>query len=533
MFWSKSPRALSLKTKVALSYAVLFIISCLALFLLVSYAMRQNMLRILDTSSAEIGDELRMEFIVGKRQGRIGDQISPDMLPESERLRIAGKFPGSQILYAYRTDTLDKSYYQSFIYYDGGYYEVMGSDGGEQIFSRLMSDEQSMQNLRRSVNRLVYERGHANLFIRVTDPEGRVQIATATPLLPANFDFRGYRSDSYTINTGGVEFRVVVFRLPDGTAITVGRNTEKLAEQLREYSHLFILVLAAMTVAGAVCGWLVSRRFIFGVKLVTRAAQRIYSGDYSHRVDQVDADEEIRELMEMFNRMNERTEQLMLELRMVTDNVAHDLKTPLTRISGTVELALSSRTPADFREVCVFVANECALMRSMIETMLEITRTNASPEVLEKSRVDLRELLAEAHELMQPLAEQGELDFTLSLPAAAVVVNADKLKIQRVIGNLLENAIKFTPQGGAVGIELTAPDSEGRGSFTVRDTGCGISEADRKHVFERFFRGDASRNRPGNGLGLALVAAIVNAHGWRIELDSQLGRGSAFTVFYN
>ena len=130
-------------------------------------------------------------------------------------------------------------------------------------------------------------------------------------------------------------------------------------------------------------------------------------------------------------------------------------------------------------------------------------------------------------EFMQPAFEEKGLPFILDLPDHPVWILADKNRFQRVLSNLLENALKFTERGS---VAVRAEETESGAVFRVEDTGCGISEEDCKHVYERFFRSDASRHLQGNGLGLALVMAIVRAHGWQIMLDSTLGKGSVFTV---
>jgi len=169
-------------------------------------------------------------------------------------------------------------------------------------------------------------------------------------------------------------------------------------------------------------------------------------------------------------------------------------------------------------------------MKSLLDSMLEITRTNAHPDELKKEDIDLGAMLTETHELMLPLAEEKNIHFDLHLPPPSekTVISADKLKLQRCIGNLLENALKFTPEHGKVNISLESnPENF---VLTIKDSGSGISPEDQKHIFDRFFRSDVSRHLPGNGLGLALVHAIVTAHKWQISLESELGKGASFII---
>ena len=227
--------------------------------------------------------------------------------------------------------------------------------------------------------------------------------------------------------------------------------------------------------------------------------------------------------------MNERTEHLLTELKLMSDNVAHDLRTPLTRISGTVEMLLTDRNLAEpLRTVFVSIAEETARLKTLVNTLMDISHTNSRPDELRKEEIDLAEQLRDFCEFMQPAFEEKGLQFHLEVPGRPLPILADKSKFQRVVSNLLENALKFTERGEVRVIAAEQPDGI---VFRVKDTGCGISEADCLHVFERFFRSDSSRHLQGNGLGLALVQAIIRAHGWQISVDSAPGKGSEFTVF--
>ena len=184
-----------------------------------------------------------------------------------------------------------------------------------------------------------------------------------------------------------------------------------------------------------------------------------------------------------------------------------------------------------FREMCGAVAEECDSMMQLINEMLEITRTESSINRLERVEFSLTELIRQAGSLFCELAEDRGIHLVLSLPEGEDVrLCADKVKIQRLVANLLDNALKFTPEGGTVSLSLSKRDSAP--VIAVRDSGCGIAPEDAEKIFKRFYRCDASRTLPGNGLGLAMVQAIANAHRARIELESVPGKGSCFTVIF-
>ena len=285
-------------------------------------------------------------------------------------------------------------------------------------------------------------------------------------------------------------------------------------------------VFLALLAVSLLVGWLLAGKFLAGIRRVSQAAREIAGGDFSRRVESHGDGSEIEELVEAFNTMNANTERLFEELRTVTDDVAHDLRTPLTRIRGLAEITVSGpQELARYQEMAAVTAEECAGMLQIINTMLEITRMEHAIETLERNRLDWAELLRRAEELYQPSAEDLGIRLEFRLPEHAWVF-ADRLKLQRAAANLLDNALKFTPSGGTVTVTLEPEETQWL--LRVADTGCGIAPENIEHVFERFFRSDPSRSRPGNGLGLSLVRAIALAHGGSVEVSSELGRGTEF-----
>ena len=238
---------------------------------------------------------------------------------------------------------------------------------------------------------------------------------------------------------------------------------------------------------------------------------------------------EIDDLVSVFNAMTANTERLLTELRDVTDNVAHDLRTPLTRIRTIAEITISGpQDLANYREAIIDIAEDSSGMIAMINSMLEITRIENNFETLKTADVSLSAQLRQAYDIFSMQAEEKQLEFVLSLPEQEVVIAADKLKLQRVISNLLDNAMKFTPENGRVVLSLAVEPETA--VVQISDSGVGISDADKKHIFERFFRADASRTKPGNGLGLSMVHAIVLAHGASIAVSDTPGGGTTFTI---
>ena len=289
--------------------------------------------------------------------------------------------------------------------------------------------------------------------------------------------------------------------------------------------------MSAVLLPGTLAGWLIAGKFVSGIRRVSNAASQIAQGDFSQRVAPGNEGEEIDNLVSTFNKMSENTENLLTELKNVSDNVAHDLRTPLTRIRTIAEITISGPQNLEaYREAIIDVAEDCNDMISMINAMLEITRIETNIAPLKTESFDLSEELRQAHELFLFQAEDKNISLELHLPEEPVFLKADKLKIQRLTSNLLDNAIKFTPENGTVSLTLEKDPKEIR--LIVSDTGCGIPDDAKELVFKRFYRTDKSRTMPGNGLGLSMVQAIVQVHKGRIEIRDTEGGGTTFVVSF-
>ena len=193
-----------------------------------------------------------------------------------------------------------------------------------------------------------------------------------------------------------------------------------------------------------------------------------------------------------------------------------------------MELLLSNRTLSpEVREVCVSVLEETLRLKALVNTIMDISRTNAHPDSLKKENVDLTALVSKFCDFMLPAFEEQNLSLKLNLPNSPLYLEADLTMVQRMLANLIENALKFTSSGG---VELTLSRNSNHAVLEIKDSGCGISQEDLPHIFDRFYRADASRHLSGNGLGLPLVKAVTDAHKWEIDVKSTPGEGTIFTV---
>ena len=532
MFWNKEgSRRVSLKNRLALGYGILFFLSCSIIFILAGYLLVAQVNQSGDLSLQQMAARIRGIYVLGFRYDRLDDLQANNSYPEYDSFCLENRFPGAEVLFVNHTaDNLGgRDYYTAYLCYEGTYYEFRVQDENS-VYSRQINILANQPNLRSHISRIILARGQDNLRVMILNQDGTNYLASSRKPDAGNQRIPTWQRRRAKPYENG-NFRYLYFPFPDGRTLIIGRNIQGRDDLVHRYLFIFCGILLAATFAGMCTAWLISRRFIRGIQQTTLAMNRISSGsgDYSYRIsDLSENDWEIRDLMQTFNAMNERTEHLLSELKMMSDNVAHDLRTPLTRISGTVEMLLTDRhLDESVRTVFVSIAEETARLKTLVNTLMDISHTNSRPEELHRVKIDLSKQLRDFCDFMQPAFEEKGLQFQLDLPGKPLWIQADKTKFQRVISNLLENALKFTDHGS---VSVKAAEMPEGVVFQVRDTGCGISPEDCKHIYERFFRSDSSRHLQGNGLGLALVQAIVKAHGWTISVDSVPGQGSVFSV---
>ena len=266
-----------------------------------------------------------------------------------------------------------------------------------------------------------------------------------------------------------------------------------------------------------------------GVHEVTEAAARIATGDLAQPISSGNRGEEIEALAAMFNMMQKRIFDLINELKGVINNVAHDLRMPITRIRGVAETTLTKDADrSSYRDMAVTVIEESDRLVGQINTILELAEIDAGLKVMTMEQVDLALIVNRAVELYQPASEESEISLTVQIRKQPFGSTGNINSLQRLLANLLDNAIKFTPAGGKISIILATEEKSA--VLSVTDNGPGIPRKDREHIFDRFYRGDASRSISGNGLGLALVKSIAEKHNGSVIVESDGKNGSCFIV---
>jgi len=325
------------------------------------------------------------------------------------------------------------------------------------------------------------------------------------------------------------EIRVVYALLGPGLIIHLGQAMDDLTRIIEAFQRIFVAVMAILFILAAAIGWFMARRALAGVENVTRTARRISEGSLDQRVPIKRGGDEIDQLAVTFNQMLDRIESLVNGIKEMTDNIAHDLKSPITRIRGQAEVALlSGGSREDFEAITGSAVEECDRLLEMINTMLFISRTEAGVSKPELKEMDIAAVVRDACSLFQALAEEKKIRLQWRTPNSVNMFGDIRL-IQRMLANLLDNAVKYTPEGGAVDVSVERRDS-GWLTIAVKDTGIGIDVKDRPHIFERFYRADPSRSQSGVGLGLSFARAVARAHGGDITVESAPSIGSTFTV---
>jgi heavy metal sensor kinase len=324
------------------------------------------------------------------------------------------------------------------------------------------------------------------------------------------------------------EVRILYALLSPSIILQVGQAMESYSRFLDAFKGLFITTMTFLILIAAGVGWFMARQAVSGVEAVTRTAQKISGGTLKERVPVKPRGDEIDQLATTFNRMLDRIQTLLTEIKEMSDNIAHDLRSPITRIRGTAEVTLTTgKSLSEYEGMAASTIEECDRLLDLINTMLMISKTESGVDQLSREEIDLSGLIREACELFGPTAEDKDIALSCDAPDGSHLAG-DTRMIQRMLSNLLDNAIKYTPPGGSVNVSVSENDE--KVFISVKDTGIGISPNDLPRIFERFYRCDQSRSQAGVGLGLSLARAIARAHGGDIAVASTLNQGSAFTV---
>jgi signal transduction histidine kinase len=362
----------------------------------------------------------------------------------------------------------------------------------------------------------------------VTTPTGEGLAGNVGSLEPGVLDHPGWLETSYRRIEApdGVEHRalVQVVELPGGFRLLVGRDLEERERIYGIISNAGRWSFALVVVLGLAGGFFVSRRVLKRIDAMTDTANTIMAGDLGGRLPIAGTGDELDRLAGNVNAMLERIEALMRGLKEVTDNIAHDLKTPLTRMRNRCEQALRGEQGRDYRAALESTIAESDDLIRTFDALLMIARAESGQARGNMDEFDAAEIARDVGELYEPLAEQKGLVLKIDAPAPAGVRGNREL-VSQALANLVDNAIKYAGpdaskiNGAAAEILVKAGADGERITLSVADRGPGIPEADRGRVVERFVRLEQSRSEPGSGLGLSLASAVARLHGGELRLE--------------
>lgn len=311
----------------------------------------------------------------------------------------------------------------------------------------------------------------------------------------------------------------------------IGGSLEEESYILRNYRNALLLLMPGLLVLSSVSGYFLSRRALKPVDRVTRAALGIGIGNLSQRLPVPAAKDEIQHLAIAWNQLLARLEDAVSRLSQFSADASHDLRTSITVILATAQLSLHRhRSEEEYRDSLAKIVTECRTASTLLDALLSLAQSDNFVHEVAFKKINLCELVISGCRRVEDLAESSGIILDWHLPAETVYIEGDELLLQRLLGILLDNAIRYTPESGEIRAEVF---STGNNAFViVRDTGVGMSEDVRQHIFNRFYQADLRerKSNAGNGLGLSIGRWIADAHGAELTVESTPLQGSVFQI---
>lgn len=379
---------------------------------------------------------------------------------------------------------------------------------------------------------------HATYWIRILDSQGGIYAETpgmSQLLTPDVFPTSGKSTSAFRglkrYRVGAKLFSLVAVTGESGDQaytlqLAQDRSSDEVVE--REFAVLFIVILAISIAAAALIAVTVTRRGLGPLREMTESVARVGPTHLNERLAPTNWPQELQPLAHAFDDMLKRLDESFTRLSQFSADLAHELRTPVTNMMGEAQVALTrERSATEYRETIESTVAECERLARIVDNLLFVARADAARDTIAREQFDARAAIDRVIAFYEAVAEDHHVTLDCSGEGR---ICADPNLFERAVANLLDNALRFTPANGAIHIALAEHDT----SFevAVTDNGCGIAPEHVPHVFDRFYRGDASRGSDGAGLGLALVKSIAELHGGSATIDTAVDRGTTVKLIF-
>jgi heavy metal sensor kinase len=402
-----------------------------------------------------------------------------------------------------------------------------GPTGPDWFYDPMDPDESFTVERLRRVYLLADTQGHPLQHSVIYDSIGLDSPAEIQAILRSGQPATRLRKDAtgipYMIHSG-----MMIDERGNKYYLAIGRAIDQNNKVIRDFTLNYLILVPIVIFLSGLLGWFLAGKALDPVNSVAETAQRITHSNLDMQIPVRQAGDELDRLIEAFNHMMTRLDHSFEQIRQFSTDVSHELRTPLTVVRGQLEVALFTAQNVDqYREAMAEALEGVDRLSNIVRALLMLSQAESGQLVLQKTHLDLAEVARDLVDQHQIPAEAQGVRLSAELPEPCMIY-ADRIQIERMLSNLLGNAIKYTPAGGAVTVKLHCEDDQVK--LIVEDTGVGIAPDHLPHIFDRFYRVPSADPEKGLGLGLSFVAWIVKAHGGTIDVQSELQKGTRFIV---